>query len=68
MWKDKYIIYYREASLPDQAFFKRSPHTNSISNSAILCNNYISLLSDFVCMRTREEKMASQALDFSLNC
>jgi len=31
---------------PDQAFFKHSPHTNSISNSAILCNNYISLLSD----------------------
>jgi len=29
-----------------QAFFKHSPHTNSISNSAILCNNYISLLSE----------------------
>ena len=29
-----------------QAFFKHSPHTNCISNSAILCNNYILLLSD----------------------
>ena len=29
-----------------QAFFKHSPHTNSISNSATLRNNYISLLSD----------------------
>ena len=29
-----------------QAFFKCSPHTNSISNSAILHNNYISLLSE----------------------
>ena len=29
-----------------QAFFKHSLHTNSISNSAILHNNYILLLSD----------------------
>ena len=29
--------------LKNQAFFKLSQHTNSISNSAILCNNYISL-------------------------
>ena len=53
----KFAIYYRAASLPSQAsyavlaeesqdFFKHSPHTNSISNSAILRNNYISLLSD----------------------
>jgi len=53
----KFAIYYRAASLPSQAsyavlaeesqaFFKRSLHTNSISNSAILSNNYISLLSD----------------------
>ena len=51
----KLAIYYRAASLPSQvsyavlaeesqAFFKLSQHTNSISNSAILCNNYISLL------------------------
>ena len=53
----KFAIYYRAASLPSQAsyavlaeesqaFFKHFPHTNSISNSAILRNNYISLLSD----------------------
>ena len=55
----KFAIYYRAASLPSQAsyavlaeesqaFFKHSAHTytNSISNSAILRNNYISLLSD----------------------
>ena len=53
----KFAIYYRAASLPSQAsyavlaeelqaFFKHSPHTNSISNSATLRNNYISLLSD----------------------
>jgi len=52
----KFAIYYRAASLPSQAsyavvaeesqaFFKRSPHTNCISNSAILRNNYILLLS-----------------------
>ena len=53
----KFAIYYRAASLPSrlpmqylaeesQAFFQHSPHTKSISNSAILRNNYISLLSD----------------------
>jgi len=46
----KFAIYYRAASLPSQAsyavlpesqaFFKHSPHTNSMRN------NYISLLSD----------------------
>jgi len=47
----KFAIYYRAASLPSQASyavlaeesqacFKHSLHTNSISNSAILCNNY----------------------------
>jgi len=50
MLKLKFAIYYSAASLPSQApyavlaeesqaFFKHSPHTNSISNSAILCNN-----------------------------
>jgi len=45
----KFAIYYRAASLPSlasyavlaeesQAFFKHSPHTTSISNSAILRN------------------------------
>jgi len=53
----KFAIYYRAASLPSQAsyavlaeesqdFFKLSQHTNSISNSAILRNTYIQLLSD----------------------
>jgi len=51
----KFVIYYRAASLPSQAsyavlaeesqaFFKHSPHTNSISNSAILRNNYVSVI------------------------
>ena len=53
----KFAIYYRAASLPSQAsyavlaeesqaLFKHSLHTISISNSAILHNNYIWLLSD----------------------
>ena len=56
----KFAIYYRAASLPSKAsyavlaeesltrlgFLQTLPHTNSISNSAILRNNYISLLSD----------------------
>jgi len=57
MYEQKLAIYYRAACLPLQAsyavlaeeslaFFKHSPHTNSISNSVILRNNYISLLSD----------------------
>ena len=51
----KFVIYYRAACPPSQAsyavlagesqaFFKHSPLTNSIPNSAILRNNYISLL------------------------
>jgi len=65
----KFAIYYRAASLPSQssyailaeesgAFFKHSLHTNSISNSAILRNNYISSAKSFVRMRTLK-KMAS---------
>ena len=48
---------YEVLAEESQAFFKHSPHTNTISNSAILCNNYISLLSYrwFVRVRTREE-------------
>ena len=51
MFELTFAIHYRAASLPpqasyvlaeeSQAFFKLSQHTNSISNSAILCNNYI---------------------------
>ena len=37
-------------------FLKHSPHTNSISNSAILCNNYISLLSDLcACVQMKKK-------------
>jgi len=56
MLEQKFAIYYRAARLPSQAsysvlaeesqaFFKHSPHTNSTSNSVILHNNHISLLS-----------------------
>ena len=39
-----------------QAFFKLSQHTNSISNSTILRNNYISLLSDLcVCLHVKKK-------------
>ena len=63
----KFAIYYRAASLPSQAsyavlaeesqaFFKLSQHTNSISNSAISCNNYISLLSDLARLKKKKKK------------
>ena len=63
----KFAIYYRAASLSSQAsyavlaeesqaFFKHSPHTNSISNSAILHNIYISLLSDLcACVHVKKK-------------
>jgi len=63
----KFAIYYRAASLPSQAsyavlaeesqaFVKHSPHTHSISNSAILHNNYISLLSDLcACVHVKKK-------------
>ena len=70
----KFAIYYKAASLPSQAsyavlaeesqaFFKHSPHTNSISNSAILRNNYISLLSDLcVCVHVKKKCVAKEAI------
>ena len=63
----KFAIYYRAASLPSQAsysvlaeesqaFFKHSPLTNSIPNSAILRNNYISLLGDLcACVHVKKK-------------
>jgi len=53
----KFAIYLQNSKSPHTSFlcsigwriigfFKHSPHTNSISNSAVLHNNYISLLSD----------------------
>jgi len=65
----KFVIYYRATSSPSQAsyavlaeesqaFFKHSSHTgtNSISNLAILCNNYILLLSDLcACVHVKKK-------------
>ena len=46
-----------------QAFFKLSQHTNSISNSAILRNNYISLLSDLrACVHMKKNGVAKEAI------
>ena len=70
----KFAIYYRAASLPSQAsyavlaeeslaFFKHSPHTNSISNSAILRDNYISLLSDLcACIHMKKNGVVKEAI------
>ena len=72
----KFAIYYRAASLPSQAsyavlaeesqaFFKHFPHTNSISNSAILRNtgNYISLLSDLcACVHVKKNGVVKEAI------
>jgi len=65
----KFAIYHRAASLPSQAsyavlteesqaFFKHSPHTNRIFNSAFLHNNYISLLSDLCACVHLKKQMA----------
>ena len=46
-----------------EAFFKHSPHTNSISNSAILRNNYISLLSDLcACVHVKKNGIVKEAI------
>ena len=48
--------YWLKNHRPDRAFFKHSLHTNSICNSAILCNNYISLLSDLcACVHVKKK-------------
>ena len=66
----KLAFYYRAASFPSQAsyavlaeqsltgpgFLQTLPHTNSISNSAILHNNYILLLSDLcACVHVKKK-------------
>ena len=73
----KFAIYYRAASLPSQAsyavlagesqvFFKHSPLTNSIPNSAILRNNYISLLSDLcACVHVKKNGVVKEAIVLS---
>ena len=70
----KFAIYHRAASLPSQAsyavlaeesqaFLKHSPHTNSISNSAILRNNYISLLGDLcACIHVKKKCCLKEAI------
>ena len=46
-----------------QAFFKLSQHTNSISNSAILRNNYISLLGDLcACVHVKKNGVVKEAI------
>ena len=48
---------------PDQAFFKHSPHANSISNSAVLHKNYISLLSDLcACIHVKKNGIVKEAI------
>ena len=49
--------------ITDQAFFKHSLHTNSISNSAILRNNYISLLSNLcACVHVKKNGIVKEAI------
>ena len=44
-------------------FFKHSPYTNSISNSAILLNNYIWLLSDLcTCVHVKKNGVVKEAI------
>ena len=46
-----------------QAFFKLSQNINSISNSAILCNNYILLLSDLcACIHVKKNGVVKEAI------
>ena len=55
--------YWLKNCWPDQAFFKHSLHTNCISNSAILCKNYISSLSEFcVCIHMKKNGTAKEAI------
>ena len=51
----------------NQAFFNQSPHANSISNSAILRNNYISLLSDLcACVHVKKNGVVKEAIVLQL--
>jgi len=74
----KFAIYYRAASLPSQAsyavlaeesqtFFKHSPHT-IILNSAILHNNYISLLGDLcACVHVKKKWRRKASHSYSVS-
>ena len=55
--------YWLKNHLPDQALFKHSLHTNCLSNSAILHNKYISLLSDLcACVQMKKNGVAKEAI------
>jgi len=65
------LKFARAASLPSQASYAVlaeesqafSPQTNSFSNSAILRNNCISLLSDlFACVHVNEKGVVKEAI------
>ena len=57
------IQYWLKNHWPDQALFKHSLHTNCISNSAILRNNYISLLSDLcTCVHVKKNGVVKEAI------
>jgi len=70
----KFAIYYRAASLPSQAFYMQywlknhrlssnSPSTPTVSNSAILSINYISLLSDLcACVHGKKNGVVKEAI------
>ena len=52
-----------EESLTRPGFLQTLPHTNSISNSAILRNNYISLLSDLcACVHVKKYGVVKEAI------
>jgi len=69
-WNFSWIVVqasYAALAEESQAFFKHSPHTNRISNSAILRNNYISLLSDFcACVHVKKKWRHKGSPSFSL--
>jgi len=49
--------------LKNHAFFKHSVYTNSIQNSAILRNNYISLLIDLcACVHVKKNGIVKEAI------
>ena len=60
--------YWMKNHWPDEAPFKHSLHTTCISNSAILCNNYISLLSDLcTCIHVKEKWHCKRSHSSSLS-
>ena len=62
------IEYWLKNHWPDQAFFKHSLHTNCISNSAILRNNYVSLLADLcACVHVKNKWHSKQSHSSSVS-